>query len=142
MLSKSVLFALVTILVPGSAIADCVNLADGTITPIKVKSCQAINGATHPKVLKSGDISKFISSRSRPYWDYKAAYTGALVTDAADLVWMYTSSASNPCKSFTKSKPVRMRTYSTCCDTGSWGKCVLGGKWLGDVKGKRIDAFQ
>lgn len=140
MLSKSVLLALFAILVPGSAMANCVNFADGTIAQIKVKSCQAIGGAKHPKVLKSGDLSKFINSR--PYWNYKAAYTGALVTDTAGLTWIYTSSASNPCKKFTKSKPVQMRTYAACCDTGSWGKCVFGGKWLGDVKGKRIDAFQ
>ena len=73
--------------------ANCVNFADGTIAPIKVKSCQAIDGAKHPKVLKSGNFNKFVS---RPYWNCKAAYTGALVTDTAGQTLLYTSSASDP----------------------------------------------
>jgi hypothetical protein len=69
-------------------------------------------------------------------------YTGALVKDKKGSIWMYPSSGQDSCSKFPRNETVEMKAYYTCCDTGRWGKCVFGGKFLGDVDGKPINAFQ
>jgi hypothetical protein len=63
------------------------------------------------------------------------------VTASGGLKWVYPSEA-NPCKKLARSAQVKMRAYLTCCDTGRWGKCVFGGRWLGDVDGKPVNSEQ
>jgi hypothetical protein len=69
-------------------------------------------------------------------------YTGALVTESSGRKWVYPTIESDPCKKFKVGVTVEKASYETCCDTGSWGKCVFGGSFLGDVGGKAVDSFQ
>lgn len=120
---------------PSSASADCFYPNDGKVVGMTVESCEVIDGKTNKDVLKyAGELQK-----TEPI---QKLYTGALVTAKGGIRWMYPSTEANPCKHFAKSAQVKMRAYLTCCDTGRWGKCVFGGRWLGDVDGKAVDASQ
>ena len=69
-------------------------------------------------------------------------YTEALVTDLRNQQLLYASSAKDPCRSFPPGRKIRMMAYFSCCDTGIWGKCVFGGRFLGDIGALPINAFQ
>jgi len=115
--------------------ADCSFSSDGRIITITVQSCEVIDGRTNKDVLKyAGSLQKDSTIQK--------LYTGALVTTDHAIKWMYPSTETNPCQKFPKSSQVKMKSYLTCCDSGSWGKCVFGGNWLGDVDGKPVNAFQ
>ncbi len=121
--------------VPAPLLADCSFSSDGRIITITVQSCEVIDGRTNKDVLKyAGGLQKNESIQK--------LYTGALVTADRSLKWMYPSSEANPCQKFPKSAQVKMMAYLTCCDSGPWGKCVFGGRWLGDVDGKPVNAWQ
>jgi hypothetical protein len=121
--------------VPIPAAADCSFSSDGRIVGITDQSCEVIDGRTNKDVLKyAGGLQKNETIQK--------LYTGALVTADRGVKWMYPSSEPNPCQKFPKSAQVKMMAYLTCCDSGSWGKCVFGGHWLGDVDGKPINAWQ
>jgi hypothetical protein len=120
--------------VPSIALADCYFPNDGQVVSIRVESCEVIDGRTNKDVLKN--------SRLPNDQTIQKLYTGALVTGDRGMKWMYPSTTANPCQQFPKSTLVRMSAYRTCCDTGAWGKCVFGGRWLGDVEGKPVNAFQ
>jgi len=133
--------ALLTALSVGNALmppilaADCFFSPNGRIVTIAVRSCEAIDGRTNVEVLQFvGASSKFV--------ELEKLYTGALVTEGRDTKWMYPSEEKDPCRRFVKGSKVKMRAYLTCCDTGRWGKCVFGGRWLGDIAGKPIDSSQ
>lgn len=115
--------------------ADCSYPNDGKVITIAVESCEAISGKTNKEVLK-------YSGAAQKAETIQKLYTGALVTAKGGMNWMYPSTDVNPCKQFGRSAQVKMRAYLTCCDTGPWGKCVFGGRWLADVDGKEIDASQ
>jgi hypothetical protein len=117
------------------AYANCLIPEDGMIVTVVAKSCQAINGDTHPEV-------KEHAGPMYETWNLKKAYTGALILDERGGQNMYPSKASEPCKEFPVGKPVKKRLYQTCCDSGRWGKCVFGGRFLGDIDGPKINAFQ
>lgn len=120
---------------PTPTIADCSFSSDGRITIITVQSCEVIDGRTNKDVLKyAGALQKNEAIQK--------LYTGALVTADRGTRWMYPSTESNPCKKFPKSAQLKMMAYLTCCDSGSWGKCVFGGQWLGDVGAEPINAWQ
>jgi hypothetical protein len=120
--------------VPSTALPDCYFPNDGQVISIKVESCEVIDARTNKDVLKN------LRMPNDP--TIQRLYTGALVTADHAGKWMYPSTAASPCQKFPKSALVKMRAYLTCCDTGAWGKCVLGGQWLGDVDGKPVNAFQ
>jgi hypothetical protein len=120
---------------PTPSMADCSFSSDGRIIGITVQSCEEIDGRTNKDVLKyAGSMQKDPT--------FQRLYTGALVTADRGLKWMYPSTEANPCRKFSKSVQVKMMAYLTCCDSGSWGKCVFGGRWLGDVDGKPVNAWQ
>lgn len=120
---------------PPNAAADCFFAPNGQIVTLVVQSCEAIDGRTNVDVLRYvGASSKFV--------ELEKLYTGALVTEGPDVKWMYPSAEKEPCRKFTKGSKVKMRAYLTCCDTGRWGKCVFGGRWLADIDAKPIDASQ
>ena len=121
--------------VPIRAAADCSFSSAAQNITITVQSCEAIDGRTNEYVLKYAG-----GSHANP--TIQKLYTGALVTADRGAKWMYPSTDAHPCKKFPKSAQVKMKAYLTCCDSGPWGKCVFGGKWLGDVDGKPVDAFQ
>jgi hypothetical protein len=116
------------------AFADCSFPNDGKVVGIKVESCEVIDGKTNKDVLKyAGPLQKTQTIQK--------LYTGALVK-AGGVKWMYPSEETNPCQNFGKSALVKMKAYLTCCDTGPWGKCVFGGRWLGEVNGKLVNSDQ
>jgi hypothetical protein len=120
---------------PTRVAADCSFSSDGRITTIAVQSCEVIDGRTNKDVLKyAGGLQKNQTIQK--------LYTGALVTPERGVKWVYPSSEPNPCQKFSKSAQVKMMAYLTCCDSGPWGKCVFGGRWLGDVDGKPVNAWQ
>lgn len=116
------------------AFADCSFPNDGKVIGIKVASCEVIDGKTNKDVLKYAGASQKTQAIQK-------LYTGALVTSGG-VKWMYPSEEKNPCQKFAKSALVKMKAYLTCCDTGPWGKCVFGGRWLGEVNGKPVNSDQ
>ncbi len=123
------------VIVPSLAYANCLGPEDGMIVTVMAKSCEAINGDTHPEVKEH--VGPMYET-----WNLKKAYTGALFTDGQGVRWMYPSKAANPCQEFPLNQPVKKRLYQTCCDSGRWGKCVFDGRFLGDLNGPKINAFQ
>jgi hypothetical protein len=120
---------------PTLAVADCSFSSDGRIVTVAVQSCEVIDGRINTDVLKyAGSLQKNPTIQK--------LYTGALVTADHAVKWMYPSTEANPCLKIPKSAQVKMTAYLTCCDSGPWGKCVFGGRWLGDVDGKPINAWQ
>lgn len=129
------LFALSTLSFSWAALADCVEPVQGRIIEIRAKACERIVAEEHDEVRKhAGPLFKT--------WNLKDAYTGALITDQSRVVWMYPSRNPNSCGKFPIGKPVELRAYNVCCDTGRWGKCVFGGNFLGDIDGKPFNTFQ
>jgi len=49
---------------------------------------------------------------------------------------------SLPCRGVRPGSTVEKRASFTCCDTGRWGKCVFGGRFLSDPGKPPINAFQ
>lgn len=118
-----------------SVFADCTGGMDGQIVQIKVQSCEEIQAESN------SDVQKYAGSYYKT-WNLKKLYTGALVKEPSGVLWMYPSDRRHPCKEFRKGSVVNKKGYSSCCDTGRWGKCVFGGNFLGDVDGKPINAYQ
>ena len=115
--------------------ADCIKVEQGRIVKVEIRACEAIVAE------KNNDVQKYAG----PYyetWNLRKAYTGALIKDEKGSFWMYPTESRYPCADFPKKAIVEKKAYSTCCDSGRWGKCVFGGRWLGDVDGKSINAFQ
>jgi hypothetical protein len=115
--------------------ADCAYAPNGRIVSVAVQSCEVIDGRTN------AEVSKYIGAYPASS-EVRRLYTGALVTDERNMPWVYPSEKQAPCGKFPKDSQVKMRAYLTCCDSGRWGKCVFGGRWLGDVDGKPIPADQ
>jgi hypothetical protein len=134
---RTALAIVVTISVLGAfpqSFADCSFPPDGKVIGVRVESCEVINGKTNKDVLKYAGASQKTRAIQK-------LYTGALVT-AGGVKWMYPSEETNPCQKLAKSALVKMKAYLTCCDTGGWGKCVFGGRWLGDLDGKPVNSDQ
>ena len=132
---RPLILGVATVLVLGIGLANCLLPNDGQIVKIEVKSCQEIVAD------RNAEVQKNAGPLYQP-WNLKQLYTGALITDVSGGRWMYPSEQKTPCKPFQKKSLIEKRAYYTCCDSGAWGKCVFGGKWLGDIKGRPINAFQ
>ena len=115
--------------------AECYGGKDGMIMAIKVRSCEKIVATSNP------DVQKY-AGNLLDNWNLKKLYTGALIKNESGTFLMYPSDAQDPCTEFPEKRTVSKKIYSTCCDTGRWGKCVFGGNFLGDLNGKPINAFQ
>jgi hypothetical protein len=111
--------------------ADCVPVSQGQKIIIEVSACEEIDAS------KNSDVQRLARIQ-----DVVALYSGALVKDKKGALWMYPSSGKESCSQFPVNEKTEKKGYYTCCDTGSWGKCIFGGRFLGDVNGKPIDAFQ
>lgn len=120
---------------PQLSVADCFFPPNGRIVTVTVQSCENIDGRTNVEVMAH-------VGASRNFTELENMYTGALITEAHDVKWVYPSEEKNPCGKFVKGSKVKMRAYLTCCDTGRWGKCVFGGRWLADIDAKPIDPSQ
>ena len=121
--------------VPRVSNADCFFPPNGRMVTVTVQSCAAIDGHTNVEVMAR-------VGANRNFAELEKMYTGALVTESTDVKWMYPSEEKNPCRRFVKGSKVKMRAYLTCCDTGRWGKCVFGGRWLTDIDAKPMDPSQ
>ena len=119
------------------AYADCSHGAPGDSKEIgvTVKACRRISPETDASLrVKAGKMfEKQI---------FNQIFTGAIVEDEQGRQWLYPSTSLNPCLTFPLSTTVKKIEYRACCDTGSWGKCALGGRFLGDIGGPPVDAFQ
>jgi len=120
-----------------SGLADCaghgnasINLAPLTCLPISTARGCHDSGPRSLQVLPGG-LTTLVK-----------LYTEALVTDLRNQQLLYASSAKDPCRSFPPGRKIRMMAYFSCCDTGIWGKCVFGGRFLGDIGALPINAFQ
>ncbi len=120
-----------------SGLADCagpgtapINLVPQTCLPISTAQDATILARARSKGLP-GDLTTLAR-----------LYTGALVTDLRNQQLLYASSAKDPCRSFTPGRKIRLMAYFSCCDTGIWGKCVFGGRFLADIGAPPINAFQ
>jgi hypothetical protein len=118
-------------------LADCagpgtapINLVPQTCLPISTARDATILDRARSKGLP-GDLTTLAR-----------LYTGALVTDSRNQQWLYPSSAKDPCRSFPPGRKIRLMAYFSCCDTGIWGKCVFGGRFLADIGAPPINAFQ
>lgn len=115
------------------AAAECLD-APPTETDIVVESCRTIE----PGEVKALDPDGSQSSDEF----YASYYRGALVTTPSNAQYVYPSDAKDPCASFAAGDIVKKIVGCTCCDTGSWGKCLYGGCWLWDVSGSPVNTFQ
>jgi hypothetical protein len=134
-----------------AVLANCVENPGERIIQIKVNSCENIVAE------KNADVQQ----RAANLYDHKTLsrfYTGALVN--ADLlaigrknsgltnikpvnyIFMYPSTAKNPCKQLHKNTVIKKKYAGACCDTGKTGKCIFGGKFMWDLNSKTIDVFQ
>lgn len=120
---------------PRFVAADCFFPPNGRIVTVAVESCENIDGRTNVEVMAHAGASAHFA-------ELEKMYTGALLTEAHDTKWMYPSEEKNPCGKFVKGAKVKMKAYLTCCDSGRWGKCVFGGRWLGDLEAKPINSDQ
>jgi hypothetical protein len=122
--------------IPG--LADCAGLGTAPINLVP-QTCLPISTA-------QGDATILARARSKGLpgglTTLVKLYTEALVTDLRNQQLLYASSAKDPCRSFPPGRKIRMMAYFSCCDTGIWGKCVFGGRFLGDIGALPINAFQ
>lgn len=102
-------------------LANCVG-PESAAVDLRVQRCRVISLAVSPSL--------------RPL------FTGALITDSEGLAWTYPSAAADPCSPFPPGRSVRKLASFSCCDTGTWGKCLLGGRFLADLGGPPVQAFQ
>ncbi len=128
------LYLALAFILPSRLFAECLEVKNGEVAEIKAKACEEIT-------VENENVKKY-AGNFLDEANLKRAYTGALVTDEKGIRWMYSSAQPNACSQFPLEQPVKMKTYTTCCDTGRWGKCVFGGNWLGDIDGQPINAFQ
>ena len=115
--------------------ADCAGGLNGDVIRIKVKSCEVLVPGQNSEIQKNA--GNHLSSAQ-----LDDLYQGALVTDENGRRWVYHSEAHDPCADFVAGHEVQKRGYTTCCDTGTWGKCAFGGQWLADEDVGPINAFQ
>ena len=131
----SVLTLLILCAAPSALFADCTT-EPPTIKEIAVKSCRTLD----PLKTKRFDIAAGGPAVDDAF--YLRYYQGALVTDTRGVKYVYPVEDDNPCRLFPSGKIVRKVMDSTCCDTGRWGKCIYGGRWLWEQGADPLNTFQ
>ena len=116
-----------------SATANCLD-APPAETDLVVASCRVVDPGEAKTLEQEGSRSS-----DKFYADY---YQGALSTTPSNAQYVYPSSSQDPCAQFPAGASVKKIIGCTCCDTGSWGKCLYGGCWLWDVGGSPVNTFQ
>ena len=124
------------LLFDGAAQANCTG-PDKTPFDLIPKSCKAIAPDKDPTIMQRALSKGTPGSKDT----LTSLYTGALITDSQGQTWVKPSSSPEPCASIKLGVKTRLMAYFACCDTGAWGKCVFGGRFLGDLKGDPINVF-
>lgn len=126
---------LILTLCPLAARADCVG-GEPVKAKIVVQSCEIIDPLTDPR-LKQPEQAQQMSEEFMLRF-----FKGALVTLENGSTYMYPTAQPDACAAFTPGAEVEKIVSSTCCDTGKWGKCLLGGRFMHDIGGEPVNAFQ
>jgi hypothetical protein len=132
--------AALSLIPPARVLADCLLPEEGATVRVAVRSCTAIQPDSHPEVRDHARLDgpgALVGTAT-----LRRLYTGALITDERGERWMAPSQAADPCSAFRPGSTVEQRASFSCCDTGRWGKCVFGGRFLGDPGQPPINAFQ
>ncbi|MFM7362896.1 MAG: hypothetical protein ACKO6F_00485 [Cyanobium sp.] len=138
--SGAILAATLGLGLPARVLADCLLPEDDTTVRIAVRSCRAIQADSNPEVRAHARLDgpgALVGAAT-----LRRLYTGALITDDQGWRWMAPSQTADPCRGFRPGSTVEERASHTCCDTGRWGKCVFGGRFLSDPGKPLINAFQ
>lgn len=137
---RSIALAVLSLVAPAQALADCA--LQPQVAPIRltVRSCRAIEADSDPEVHAHVHLDGPGALVDAP--TIRRLYTGALVTDNRGTLWMVPSRAADPCRGFRPGSTVEKLASYSCCDTGRWGKCVFGGRFLSDPGKPPINAFQ
>lgn len=125
---------------PARVLADCLLPPQGAPIQVVVRTCRAIQAASDPEVRAHARLDgpgALVGAAT-----VSRLYTGALITDTQGQLWMAPSTASDPCRGVRPGSTLAKRASFTCCDTGRWGKCVFGGRFLAAPDQPAINAFQ
>lgn len=128
--------AAMALLVSSAAMADCIEPQPNQKVGVTAKSCRSLDPKSDIKLRfyggeVFGDRDTFMDR----------FYRGALV-ETADGQYVYPTHEANPCDRFPVGREVAMVVDSTCCDTGAWGKCIYGGRFLRDEGAEPLNVFQ
>lgn len=132
--------AVLGLVAPAQALADCALPPQGAPIRLTVRSCRSIEADSDPEVRAHVHLDGPGALMGAP--TIRRLYTGALVTDNRGTLWMVPSRAADPCRGFRPGSTVEKLASYSCCDTGRWGKCVFGGRFLSDPGQPPINAFQ
>jgi hypothetical protein len=138
--SSAIMAVALGLILPAGGLADCLLPEAGATVRIAVRSCTAIQADSDPEVrihVRLDGPGVLVGAPT-----IRRLYTGALITDNRGDRWMAPSQAADPCRGFRPGATVEKRASFTCCDTGRWGKCVFGGRFLSDPGKPPINAFQ
>ncbi len=122
-------------LCPLAARADCVG-GEPVQAKIVVQSCEVIDPLTDPRLKQPENAIQMSEEFMLRF------FKGALVTLENGSTYMYPTAQADACAGFTPGAEVEKIVSSTCCDTGKWGKCLLGGRFMHDIGGEPVNAFQ
>lgn len=118
------------------AFGDCAFSPDGAEISIAIKSCEMISPESKE------DLKQILARNPEQKELYYRLFTGARIEDEQGLVWVYPTTDPDACTKFSPGAIVKKAVFRSCCDTGRWGKCALGGRFLGDIGGRPLDASQ
>jgi hypothetical protein len=110
----------------GRAVADCMVIRQGAIDVLCVRVCRAIRAESDPAVIAVAQRGPIQAASLR------SLYTGALINDSQAALWMDPSLERDPCRGLQPGSSLRRRAWFSCCDSGSWGPWVFGGRFLSD----------
>ncbi|MCB1593212.1 MAG: hypothetical protein KDI90_12255 [Alphaproteobacteria bacterium] len=120
---------------PFAAHADCIDVEPAN-TKIKIASCEVLTPLTDPRFKQDGNLPQMSDEFLLQF------YKGALIKDEQGQSFMYPTEEKEACEQFTAGLEVEKTVSSVCCDTGAWGKCILGGVFIYDSGGTPVNTFQ
>ncbi|MEZ5814629.1 MAG: hypothetical protein R3E13_07940 [Alphaproteobacteria bacterium] len=119
---------------PKTSAADCVVMPDNKIN-LTALSCKNISPENEERLKEYSDTFHDKDFMNR-------FYTGALVKLESGTEFVYPTQIENPCQEFPLDQDVTKMASYVCCDTGPWGKCILGGNFLYDIGATPVNTFQ
>lgn len=134
---RRVALAIVVVMIglPVPAFADCVG-GEPMKAAIEVQSCEALHPLTDSRFKRADGTLAHTEEFLLRF------FKGALITNQNGATYMYPSNSEDPCAGFPSGYTIEKIVSSTCCDTGAWGKCLLGGRFIYDVGETPVNTFQ